>query len=362
MSHEQMVMHSGTRIKASIAKPLTLARLNYVDDTRPGYTRRRSGKRWLYFDTRGRRIADERTIKRLDKLAVPPAYEDVWLSPDPRGHIQAIGRDARGRKQYRYHADWRAVRDAHKYDRMLDFALALPRIRRSIAAHLRQRGLPREKVLATVVKLLEKTLIRVGNEEYARDNASYGLTTLRQRHVNVRGTRIRFSFKGKSGIFHKIDFEDERLSAIVRRCQELPGHEMFQYLDEEGKRREVRSDDVNEYLKDIAGHEFTAKDFRTWAGTLLAAKSLSECPPSHSPTEAKRQANQAIESVAKRLGNTKAICRKCYIHPLVLESHMDGSLSERLQSPAGRLPRALARLNADEGAIVALLRGRARSS
>ncbi len=274
---------------------------------------------------------DAEVRKRIRSLAIPPAWTQVWICPLPNGHIQATGQDSRRRKQYRYHPRWREVRDETKYHRMVLFGSTLPRIRKATAADLAQEGLPRSKVLATVVRLLESTLIRVGNEEYARANHSFGLTTLRSHHVDVRGARLRFTFRGKSGIRHAIDLTDRRLARVVAQCQDLPGHELFQYLDDEGQCRSIDSEDVNEYLRTISGQDFTAKDFRTWAGTVLAVAALRELPPFTSATEAKRSVAAAIERVAEKLGNTKTVCRKCYVHPTVIEAYLDGSLNERME-------------------------------
>jgi len=282
---------------------------------------------------------------------IPPAWTDVWICPDPRGHIQATGRDARGRKQYRYHPRWREVRDEDKYGRLADFGRALPAIRRRIDRDLRRRGLPREKVLAAVVKLLETTFIRVGNDEYARQNRSYGLTTMRDAHVRVAGSKVRFLFRGKSGVEHQLELDDRRLARIVKQCRDLPGQELFQYLDERGAVVDVGSEDVNAYLKEITGTEFTSKDFRTWAGTVLAARLLGQAEPQSSVTAGKREIARAIDEVAKRLGNTRAVCRKCYVHPAVIEAYLDGSIT-----------RALARPTAAEAAILRLLKKRNRTS
>ena len=308
------------------------AGLRYVSDDQPGYTRKVRGKKFAYFDTEGKEIRDEARILRLNRLAIPPAYKEVWICPSPNGHLQATGRDDRGRKQYRYHDRWREVRDENKYEKMVVFARALPKIRRRINRDLKRRGLPREKVLATVVQLLERTFIRVGNEEYARANKSFGLTTLRNRHVKVRGTKLHFRFRGKSGKEHDIPVEDRRVARIVRKLQELPGQELFQYLDEKGECRQITSDDVNGYLAAVAGDVFTAKDFRTWAGTVLAALALKEFEPFENKSEAKKNLKLAINAVAKILGNTPAICRKCYVHPAVLETYLDGTLIAGLKT------------------------------
>jgi DNA topoisomerase I len=336
------------------------AGLSYANDDAPGITRKKSGSGFVYIDARRRRVTDWETLARLKSLAIPPAWTDVWICPSPNGHIQAIGHDARGRKQYRYHPRWRDVRDEAKYGRMLAFAHALPRIRRRIKRDLKLPGLPREKVLAAIVRLLETTFIRVGNEEYAKQNHSYGLTTIRNKHVKVRGSKIHFEFRGKSGIDHEIDLEDARLAAIVRRCQELPEQELFEYIDQDGTRRDVTSTDVNDYLREISGGEdFTAKGFRTWAGTVLAALALQEFLAFDSQAQAKRNLVAAIERVAGQLGNTKAVCRKCYIHPAVIESYLDGTLARALKRRTEqKLTEGLSRLRGDEAAVLALLQER----
>jgi DNA topoisomerase-1 len=333
------------------------AGLRYVDDRRPGITRVRQGKGVSYRDPDGRRIRDGETLTRIRSLAVPPAWRQVWICPDPEGHVQATGRDARGRKQYRYHPRWREVRDGNKYERLIAFGRALPFIRRRVEKDLAQPGLPREKILATVVRLLEVTLIRVGNEEYARQNESFGLATMRDRHVRVNGSALRFEFRGKSGILHAVDVEDRRLARIVRQSRDLPGFELFQYVDAAGERRAIDAADVNAYLKSIAGDEFTAKDFRTWAGTVLATRALRELAVFESQAQAKRNVLRAVEAVAKRLGNTRAVCRKCYIHPEVVNAYLDGILAESLTRKAGRELRSnLKNLSHEEAAVLALLR------
>src|SRR5256714_11797192 len=314
---------------AELVDPIESARaagLRYVSDLSSGIRRKRAGKGCAYSNGEGRDIRDSGTIRRIKGLAIPPAWTDVWICPDPRGHLQATGRDARRRKQYRYHSRWREVRDAVKYDRMLAFAAALPKIREQTDRDLDRPGMPREKVLATVVRLLEETRIRVGNEEYRKENGSFGLTTLRNRHAEVIGADVHFSFRGKSGKLHRVDLQDRRLARIVKRFLEIPGQELFQILDESGEAKPIDSADVNAYLRDISGEDFTAKDFRTWAGTVLAAKALAEVAKFTSNTEAKRNVVKAIESVAKKLGNTKAVCRKCYIHPAILDAYMAGGL------------------------------------
>ena len=346
---------------AIVADPVESARaagLRYTTDTKPGLRRKRSGGSFMFVDAEGRTVRDAATRSRIRSLVIPPAWVDVWICADPRGHLQATGRDARGRKQYRYHPRWREVRDETKYHRMIGFAHALPAIRRKTSEHLARTGLPREKVLATVVQLLEKTLIRVGNDEYARSNRSYGLTTMRNGHVEVSGERVRFTFRGKSGVEHEIDLNDRRLARIVRQCRDLPGYDLFQYIDEDGERQSVGSEQVNAYLKEITGQDLTSKDFRTWAGTVLAAQLLREFDAFASDTEAKRNIVRAVEMVAKRLGNTKAVCRKCYIHPAIFEAYMDGSMLETIAQRAKKVSRAVDRLTAGENAVLGLLKRR----
>jgi len=303
------------------------AGLRYVTETGPGIRRRRAGQGFVYLNGHGP-VRETQTLARIRALAIPPAWTEVWICPSPSGHIQAVGRDARGRKQYRYHPRWRETRDGSKYSRMLAFARALPRIRARVEADLRRRGLPREKVLATIVRLLETTLVRVGNEEYARANKSFGLTTLRDRHVDVTGAEVRFQFRGKGGKEHAVGVRDPRVARIVRHLQDLPGQELFQYLDDDGARRSVDSGDVNAYLREISGEDFTAKDFRTWAGTVLCALALAEAREFASVREARRNITRAIAQVAARLGNTPAISRKCYVHPAVLDGYLQGATIE----------------------------------
>jgi DNA topoisomerase-1 len=332
------------------------AGLRHTSDSRPGIRRKKSGGGFLYQDAAGRRIRDRNTLIRLKRLAIPPAWREVWICPHADGHLQATGRDARGRKQYRYHEDWRAERDSTKYDKMIAFGHALPKIRRRVQRDLGRPGLPREKVLATVTRLLETTLIRVGSDEYARTNGSFGLTTLRNHHVRSQGAKFTFSFRGKSGKSHVIDVENPRLAKIVRRCRDLPGQELFAYLDESGQAVDVTSSDVNAYLQEITGEPFTAKDFRTWAGTVLAAQALQEFDKFSSQAEAKRNMLRAIEAVARTLGNTPAICRKSYIHPVILDTYLDGSLVDRLQKVLeSKLSHALRRLRPAEAAVMMLL-------
>jgi DNA topoisomerase I len=355
--------------------PLESARsagLRYVCDDKPGIRRTMGPLGFKYFGPHGKLIRRPAELKRIAKLAIPPAWTDVWICPDPRGHLQATGRDARGRKQYRYHPEWRTARDETKYDRMQAFAAALPKIRARTTSDLARGGLPREKVLATVVQLLEKSLIRVGNEEYARDNGSVGLTTMRDKHVNVRGSTLRFEFRGKSGVRHSVHVDDRRLARIVKHCRDLPGQELFQYVDDDGRRRKVGSGDVNEYVKEITGENFTAKDFRTWAGTVLACAALREIDKARHaaaasrPTSKTRMAKQvveAIDAVAGVLGNTRAVCRKSYIHPAVIDSYVDGTLRatcERRAATSARRPRYA--LSFDETAVLAVLRAAAHNA
>ena len=335
------------------------AGLRYVNDSGPGLTRKRSGKGYAYFDADGKKVRDGATLKRIKALVIPPAWSDVWIAPHPEGHIQATGRDAKGRKQYRYHPRWRCVRDETKYGRMMAFGQTLPRIRTRVEADLNRPGLPREKVLATVVRLLETTLIRVGNEEYARVNRSFGLTTMLDRHVDVSKKAVRFGFRGKSGVHHTIDLNDCRLARVVKRCRDLPGQELFQYLDDDGVTHAVDSADVNDYLRAITGADFTAKDFRTWAGTVLAALALREFEAFDTQTQAKKNVVRAIEAVAERLGNTPTVCRKCYVHPEIIDAYLDGSMLETLKQVAEQeMAESLADLPPEEAAVLALLQQR----
>jgi DNA topoisomerase-1 len=353
-----------TRVRSTVRANGTLAPhesarvigLRYVNDQRmPGIRRIGRQRRFRYVDPSGRSVSDPADRQRIRALAIPPAWTDVWICPDPRGHLQATGRDARGRKQYRYHPKWRDVRDEVKYGRLIAFAEALPRIRTRTRANLRKSGLPREKVLAAVVQLLEKTLIRVGNEEYARENGSVGLTTMRDEHAKVRGGTVRFEFRGKSRIEHAIDLHDARLARIVKACRDLPGYELFQYIQPDGSRQVIDSADVNAYLREISGQDFTAKDFRTWAGTVLAAKALVVIGPCRSQSHGKRNIGRAVESVARRLGNTKTVCRKCYIHPAILDSYLDGTIVPAAKRRPARQTSGRATLSADEAAVVELI-------
>ena len=316
------------------------AGLRYVTDDEPGLRRRKRGTGFTYVDPQGRTVKDKATLERIRKLAIPPAWTDVWICPRANGHLQATGRDARGRKQYRYHADWREVRDETKFGRMIAFGEALPKIRERIDQDLSQRGLGREKVLATVVKLLETTLIRVGNKEYAKQNNSFGLTTLRDQHVDVDGSTLRFEFRGKSGKEHSVEIHDRRLARIVKQCRDVPGQKLFQYLDADGQRQSVGSEDVNAYLRETTGEEFSAKDFRTWGGTVLALSALLEIGAACAGDEraANRAVVEAIKHVAGQLGNRPAICRKYYVHPVVIESFLGGKLVEALEETVADAP------------------------
>jgi DNA topoisomerase-1 len=302
------------------------AGLVYVSDSDRGITRSKAGAGFNYRKPNGEPVTDEKTLDRIRKLAIPPAWTEVWICAKANGHIQAVGRDQKGRKQYRYHERWREVRDAHKYDRVIAFGRALPKLRKRVDEDLSRRGLPREKVLAAVIRVMEMTLIRVGNEEYAKQNKSFGLTTLRDRHAKIGASGAVFEFRGKSGKVHKTGFNDRRLARIVKACQDLPGQRLFQYLDEDGVQHVVESSDVNAYLREVLGEDFSAKDFRTWAGTLSAARGLIELPQCSSASDAKRNINTCVKAVAGVLGNTAAVCRSAYIHPVVIESYQKGAL------------------------------------
>ena len=332
------------------------AHLRYVSDGKPGITRVRVEDGWVFHNPDGSVITDEAEIARIKKLAIPPAYTDVWICRDPRGHLQAVGRDARGRKQYRYHAKWREVRDEAKYGKMLTFGRVLPAIRAAVRRDLALHGLPKPKVLAAIVALLEKTMMRIGNEEYAKSNESFGLTTLRTRHARVKGGHVILDFRGKHGVEHHIDLQDKRLARVVDRCQHLPGQDLFQFLDSHGDTHHVTSDDVNDYLREASGEDITAKDFRTWAATNLAALALADMERFDSHVQQKKAVVAAVEAVAKKLGNTPAICRKCYIHPAVFEGYLDGSLAEGLKARADAVLEAHAPgLSAEEVAVTAFL-------
>ena len=335
------------------------AGLTYVSDEDRGLSRERHGDGFRYLKANGDPVTEEATLDRVRRLAIPPAWTDVWICSKANGHLQATGRDARGRKQYKYHPQFREVRESTKYEHMLEFARALPAIRAKISEHMALRGLPREKVLATVVHLLESTLIRVGNDDYAKENKSYGLTTLRNPHVSVEGSQLRFRFKGKSGKSWQLQVKDRRVAKIVKACQELPGQKLFEYLDENGEAREVTSADVNAYLREITGCDITAKDFRTWAGTVMAALALREFETFDSQASAKRNLRAAIESVASRLGNTPTICRKCYIHPEILSAYTEGGLMLQIKQKAeSELRENLGSLKPEEAAVLALVEAR----
>jgi DNA topoisomerase-1 len=339
------------------------AGLRYVSDDPSGIRRKKSGKGFTYARPGGTKLSDPQVVKRIRSAAIPPAWTDVWICPFADGHIQATGRDAKGRKQYRYHPLFREVRESTKFEHVVAFGNALPTIRAKVREHMALRGLPREKILATVVHLLETTLIRVGNDDYAKQNKSYGLTTLKNHHVAVEGSEVRFRFTGKSGKQWSLKVKDRRVAKIIKACQELPGQELMQYLDEDRKQQDVTSSDVNAYLNEITGQDITAKDFRTWAGTVLAALALKELESFDTAAQAKRNLRAAIERVAARLGNTPTICRKCYVHPEVLNSYLDGNLALEIKSEVeSELRNELARLQPEEAAILAMLRARLKQA
>ena len=341
----------------SPAKSAQVVGLRYITDERPGIRRERCGHGFRYRSTEGRIIRDRQTLKRISSLVIPPAWADVWICPLDHGHLQATGRDERKRKQHLYHQRWREVRDQTKFDRLLDFARALPGIRKRLKSDLGREGLCREKVLATVVRLLEVSLIRVGNDEYARDNKSYGLTTMKNRHAKVRGAKIKFQFRGKSGKEHVVEVEDRRVAKIVRACQDLPGQELFQYVDDEGQKHDVGSGDVNDYLRESSGRDFTAKDFRTWAGTVTAASELRRLGPVDSETESRKNVVAAVKATAQSLGNTPAVCRKSYVHPAIIEAYLDGSLIPKLNEWKRKTgANSLCRLQPDEFAVLRFLK------
>jgi DNA topoisomerase-1 len=336
------------------------AGLRYVTDASPGIGRIARADSFRYVDPSGRPIKDEETLERIRKLSVPPAWTAVWICTIENGHLQATGRDARGRKQYRYHLKWRRVRAGTKFERMVQFGEALPMLRKKAMEDMALPGLPLEKIVATIVWLLDKTLIRVGNDEYARDNGSYGLTTFRSKHVEVSGSTMHFDFRGKSGKVHSVDVRDPRAARIVRQCRDLPGYELFQYVEENGERRTVGSEDVNEYVGEATGQDFTAKDFRTWAGTVLCAVALCRCGPQKSVEGSKHSLNDAVGAVAATLGNTPAVCRSSYIHPSLVEAYLDGTFAQRWQARPSRA-RAKYRLRPEEAATLVFLKRRARS-
>jgi DNA topoisomerase-1 len=348
---------------AALAEEARDAGLRYSNDASPGISRVFKRGKPVYLLPDSKPVKDQPTLVRIKRLAIPPAWTDVWICPRDNGHIQAVGRDAKGRKQYRYHEDWRKHRDENKFGRMMAFAKALPGIRKKVAHDLKLPGMQREKVLATVVALLESTLIRVGNDEYAKQNGSYGLTTMRNRHARVAGSKIEFSFKGKSGKRHEISIRDPQLAKVIRKCQDMPGQDLFVYEDEAGQPRDVTSQDVNDYLREIAGEEFTAKDFRTWAGTVLAAIALREFERFTHQKEAKKNVVTAIESVAQMLGNTPAVCRKCYVHPEVLDAYLGGETIATIQQRASKaLNASLKKLRPEEAAVMVLLQQRLKTS
>jgi DNA topoisomerase-1 len=344
---------------AEIATVIAEEGLRYVSDATPGYRRKRTSTSFSYYDKDGKRITNPDIVGRIKSIGIPPAYDFVWICPSPNGHIQATGLDARGRKQYRYHPKWRELRDQSKHEHVMEFAAALPGLRKRVAADLKREGLPREKVLATIVSLLEKTLIRVGNSEYAAQNKSYGLTTMRRKHVDIKGNTLRFDFTGKSGKQWKLQVQDKRIVAIVMRCADIPGHDLFKYLDSEGQAHTIDSGDVNSYIKEITHQDFTAKDFRTWAGTVFAAMALREFQKYDSEAEAKRNIIAAIDKVAKQLGNTRAICRKCYIHPAIIDAYMGGDLAKMTDAKiTDRFKRQYSKLTADEILVLSFLHKR----
>ena len=346
-------------VRADPEKEARDAGLSYVSDTEPGIRRRANGHGFHYLRPDGSRVSDEATRKRIKSIVIPPAWSDVWISPKANGHIQATGRDARRRKQYRYHPDFRASRETGKYEHLVAFAEGLPHIRRRVDEDMRKRGLAREKVIATIVHLLDTTFIRVGNRDYARQNGSFGLTTLRDRHVVAGNGELRFQFSGKGGKEWRLTIADQRVTRIVKACQDLPGQHLFQYLDDNGERQSITSTDVNAYLREVSGRDVTAKDFRTWAGTVMAAIALRDFPPCDEGATAKVNVRAAVESVAKRLGNTPAICRKCYIHPAVLDGYLNQRLALRMKrSPAAGKRSDPSRLKPEEAAVLAYLRAK----
>jgi DNA topoisomerase I len=350
-------INTNTNTTPSPVKSAQAVGLRYVTDERPGIHRERCGRAFRYRSAEGRIIHDRHTLRRINSLVIPPAWHDVWVCPLDLGHLQATGRDERERKQHLYHPSWREIRDQTKFDRLMDFARALPGIRKRLKRDLGHKGLCREKILAAVVRLLEVSLIRVGNDEYARDNKSYGLTTMKNRHARVRGAKIKFHFRGKSGREHVVEVEDRRVAGIVRACQDLPGQELFQYVDDEGQKHDVGSGDVNDYLREITQRDFTAKDFRTWAGTISAAAELRRLGPVNSEIESRKNVVAAVKATAQSLGNTPAVCRKAYIHPAIVEAYLDGSLIPELNEWKSKTPStSLCRLRPDEAAVLRFLK------
>ncbi|HXP34084.1 MAG TPA: DNA topoisomerase IB [Chthoniobacterales bacterium] len=350
---------NGAKIVAEAMDAAEEAGLRYVSDDRPGYTRKAKGDDFDWFDADGKLIRDKQRLLRIKRLAIPPAWTDVWICPASNGHIQATGRDARCRKQYLYHERWREVRDENKYDRIISFGKALPKIRRRIARDLKLPGLPRIKVLATVVQLLERTFIRIGNEEYARENKSFGLTTMKDRHVEVKGAKLRFRFRGKSGREHEVDVTDRHIAKIISKLQDLPGQDLFQYVDDDCKVGDISSQDVNEYLREITGEDFSAKDFRTWAGTMLTAIALNAQEKFETKKQAKENIKTAIGAVAKILGNTPAVCRKCYVHPAVLDTYLEQKTIDGLKRTTEEaLEKEDVDLRSSEAAVLKFLESR----
>lgn len=329
-----------------------LGKLRYVTDSQPGFSRKRHGAKFRYLDIDGKPLKDATHLARIKSLAIPPAWEEVWICKHAHGHLQATGKDSKGRKQYRYHKQWREVRDEMKYEHLADFGLHLPRIRKEINKELAKPGISRTKVLATIVYLLENTMIRIGNDAYVKQNKSFGLTTLRNRHVNIIGSEIKFQFRGKSGIEHQIRLKDSRLARIIKRIKDLPGQELFQYLDSDGVRHAVDSSEVNEYLKEITGKDYTAKDFRTWSGTLHTTLELLTLQPFTTAAEAKNNISQAIEAAARKLGNTPTVCRKCYVHPLIIEYYLAGEMQHFINHSNEEVPERI------EQYILAILQGK----
>lgn len=354
-AHEKIDMTSSKELeKTDPVAAAKAAKLRYVTDEQPGITRKKAGDGFQYFDADGKRVTDEDELERIRLLVIPPAWTDVWICPYRNGHIQATGRDTKGRKQYLYHERWRERRNLVKFSRMIAFGEALPALRKQVDRDLKLPGLPREKVLAAVIELLDTTHMRIGNPEYAKSNQSYGLTTLRDKHVEVSGSAIHFEFRGKSGIEHSLALRDKRLARIIQRSKDVPGYELFQYIDEDGAHRPITSGDVNAYLRDITGQDFTAKDFRTWGGTLLAIVAFQECEPCDTFKQAKQNVTTTIKRVAEQLGNTPTVCRKYYVHPLVIEAYEDGSLTEALNTL--KLPKSPNGLRPEEKLVIAILR------
>lgn len=333
------------------------AGLLYVTDAAPGIQRKRHGKHFRYLGLDGKTLQQEAELERIKALKIPPAWNNVWICPQSQGHLQATGRDAKGRKQYRYHDRWREVRDEAKYDQLIPFGECLPHLRQQVDMDLDMSGLSQARVLATIIRLLDITLIRVGNEEYAQSNHSYGLTTLRNRHASIQGDTIHLHFQGKRGLKHTVDIHDKELARIVKRCRDLPGQELFQYIDHDGSKHSVNSSDVNDYLRAITGQDFTAKDFRTWGGTVVVMHTLRELGDFTQESQAKKHISQAIQTAAQHLGNTSAICRKCYVHPGLLTAYLDGSLLTYLNTHPRRVKQGADwELHPDEALLLAFLR------